>query len=437
MYSLKNTLHRNLLVTVTLSLTVLLAILFFGIHKLTRDYVSSRLIHDADSVVAGLTLEKNGLWILPRERMSTVYNRVRSGHYYAVVVNNQKIRSRSLFDTDIEVPEIAIGDDHCFTTDGIGREQWLVCLQKVKKKNTTITVWIAEDITSLSSTQLKFFFFAVCSIVFTIVILLLMQYHILQKGFSKLDQVRESVKQMHVMEKDTLLNDMPVEILPLIEEIHRLLNQLRQRVERSRNALGNMAHELKRPLQRYQSYLETLPAEQQKEGEIALGDIHSVIERELKRARIVGTATPGRHTIINEDLSHLIKVLNSIYPEKQIESQCPENLILPYDRDDMLELIGNLLDNACKFATTKVYVSFDVTDKGWQIIVEDDGQGISTDDLSIITERGVRLDESRQGYGLGLSICRDIVASSSGELLFNQSDKGGLKATVILPPVIT
>ena len=77
-----------------------------------------------------------------------------------------------------------------------------------------------------------------------------------------------------------------------------------------------------------------------------------------------------------------------------------------------------------------------MTHKGWQIIIEDDGQGVSEDDLKSITERGIRLDESKQGHGLGLSICKDIIESSSGELCFLQSDKGGLKVTVTLPPPV-
>lgn len=438
MYSLKQKLHRNLLITVTLSMTVLLTILFFGVQKLTQDYVISRLLHDADSIIAGLDMKPDGLWELSQERMSTVYNRVRSGHYYVVVVNEQTIRSRSLFDTDVSVPNVTIGGDQCYITDGAAKERWLVCLQKVNKKNSLITIWIAEDIAPLISVQWRFMFYAIGSVFFTIIILLFMQYHIFQRGFSQLDRVRELVKQMHLMDKDLPLSELPLEILPLLEEIQRLLEQLRQRVERSRNALGNMAHELKRPLQRYQSHLETLSDEQRTEGQAVLQDIRNVIERELKRARIAGVVTLGRQTVINEDLTHLVKILHSMYPEKQIDVKHPKDLVLPYDRDDMLELIGNLLDNACNYAKKHVFIDFNVLDQGWQITIEDDGQGVSQEDLEVVIDRGIRLDESKQGHGLGLSICKDIVQSSSGELFFSVSDKGGLKVTIILPkPVIS
>ncbi len=411
----------------------LLFVLHQGIQQLTRDFVSSRLQHDLDSIISALVQAQDGSWHLPQERMSTVYNRVHSGHYYIVIVNNQKIRSRSLFDRNPVLPNTTLDSSNCYSTEGIGQEQWLACQQKVKKKGDAITIWIAEDIAPLEQTQQRFMLFAAGAISITIMALLLMQYQILQRGFSQLERVRASIKRMHLGTQDISLKQLPTEILPLVEEIDRLLEQLSQRVQRSRNALGNLAHELKRPLQRYQSLLETLNPKQHQEGDSILQGIHSVVERELKRARIVGISTPGRHTVIDEELPPLIKVMESLYPEKIIETKHPEKLVLPHDRDDMLELLGNLLDNACKHAKNRVFISFEITDQGWRIAIEDDGKGVSQSALKMITERGVRLDESIQGHGLGLSICKDIVESYSGNMTFQKSDRGGLKVFILFP----
>jgi len=157
------------------------------------------------------------------------------------------------------------------------------------------------------------------------------------------------------------------------------------------------------------------------------------VERELKRARIVGISTPGRQTIVTNELPALIKVMKSLYPEKIIKTKQPENLVLPHDRDDILELLGNLLDNACKHSKNNVFINFNEEDENWIITIEDDGPGVSENALEIIAGRGVRLDESIQGHGLGLSICKDIVESYSGKIIFQISEIGGLKVTVILP----
>jgi signal transduction histidine kinase len=433
LYSLKRELHRNLLITVTVVMLALCAALYQGIRGLTQDYVASRLLHDMDSVIAALTIDQGGQWNLPRERMSTVYNRVQSGHYYLVEVDGQRLYSRSLFDMEIEIPRVNQGENRCFDMQAPNRKQWMVCLHKVIKKGTALTIWVAEDISPLEHALRGFMYFALGAVALSIVALLAMQYRVLNRGFSQFEQIREAIRQMHLGTREFSLDQLPVEILPLIKEIDRLLAQLSTRVQRSRNAVGNLAHELKRPLQRLRTQLESADAKQRAEGDSIVQNIHNVVERELKRARIVGVATPGRHAVIDEDLPHLVQVMQGIYPGKTIQSVCAQNLTIPYDRDDVLELLGNLLDNACKFSKEKVSVQIERADAGWRISVEDDGEGVEGSDLNTIADRGVRLDENTQGHGLGLAICKDIVENYAGQIRFETAKLGGLAVVVFLP----
>ena len=168
-------------------------------------------------------------------------------------------------------------------------------------------------------------------------------------------------------------------------------------------------------------------------AESILRSINDVVERELKRAKIVGISAPGRYTCVGDDIPHLTKALMSIYPEKIINANYPEEMILPFDRDDVLELIGNLLDNACKFAEKKINIYFEKIEAGYQIVVEDDGDGVSQEQIKKIEIRGVRLDENIEGDGLGLSICKEIVDSYSGTMSFEQYKYDGLKITIFLP----
>ena len=193
---------------------------------------------------------------------------------------------------------------------------------------------------------------------------------------------------------------------------------------------------MKRPLQGLQSYLESLPPEQRAQGSKVLSNLHHIIERELKRTKIVGLSMPGRFTVLDDDLAPLIQVMLRIYPQQIIQSHYDNGLIMPFDRDDLLELLGNLLDNACKHASKNIEIQIkqqSIPKAGYLIEVSDDGEGVSDAALSMIINRGVRLDESIQGHGLGLSICKDIVDSYQGELNFSHAKQGGLTVSVFLP----
>lgn len=435
MYSLKGYLTRNLLITLSVAMVLLLAFLYHGIQVLTQDFVASRLQHDADSLIAALKHDPNGTWTLSSDRLPNVYHRVNSGHYFAIQIGAQTLRSRSLFDHTITLPTLGAGEQDQATLF-VGQEHWLMFSQAVIKDEQLVTLWVSEDISTLEQTQVAFLTFACAAVLFTILFLLFAQYQLLKRGFKPLEQMPEAIRQMRIQGHYMKPDQVPSEILPLIDEIDRLVNQLGQRVQRSRNALGNLAHEMKRPLQHLQSYLENLPPEQQREGCNVLANLHHIIERELKRTNIVGLSTPGRYTVLDDDLAPLIQVMQRIYPGRTIQSQYHRHLVLPFDRDDILELLGNLLDNACKHARKHIELHISQQHhprQGFSISIRDDGEGVSDAALTLIIERGIRLDESIQGHGLGLSICKDIVDSYQGELSFSRAKLGGLAAQVFLP----
>ncbi|QYJ85177.1 sensor histidine kinase [Shewanella mesophila] len=435
MYSLKGYLTRNLLITVSLAMMLLLYFLYQGIQILTQDFVISRLQHDSDSLISALNQNPDNSWEISSNRLPNVYHRVNSGHYFAIQIGKQTLRSRSLFDHQVNVPKLKSGEQQQIS-QFVGQEHWLTFSQAIIKNDHLVVIWVTEDISSLEQTQFSFLAFAGAAVLLTIVILLMAQHQLLKRGFRPLEKMPEAIRQMRTHGQEIDSSNVPSEISPLIEEIDRLVNQLGQRVQRSRNALGNLAHEMKRPLQGLQSYLESLPAEQRIDGSKVLSNLHHIIERELKRTKIVGLSTPGRYTVIDDDLAPLIQVMQRIYPQRIIESHYNKGLVMPFDRDDLLELLGNLLDNACKHACKHVEIDIKMQSsptQGYLINVSDDGQGVSSSALSMIIERGVRLDESIQGHGLGLSICKDIVDSYHGKIRFSHAKQGGLSASVFIP----
>ena len=165
-----------------------------------------------------------------------------------------------------------------------------------------------------------------------------------------------------------------------------------------------------------------------------LEQIQQRVARELGRARLAGDVLPGAYFDCAAELAPLFDTLHMIHRRGlHLHWHTHEDCRLPWDREDMLELLGNLLDNACKYARSEVLLSIEPTPEGYLIRVEDDGPGIPEDQREAVLERGTRLDERAEGHGLGLGIVRDILAAWNGRLTLGQSALGGLQASVHLP----
>ena len=164
-------------------------------------------------------------------------------------------------------------------------------------------------------------------------------------------------------------------------------------------------------------------------------DIYQISDHILKRARLAGHSHPGALFSFSDDLPSLIKTLEMMYTNKTIRltTNMPENIICPVDREDMLELLGNLLDNAYKWSAHKIILTVDI-DSELHISIEDDGPGANPEKLDELSKRGVRLDEKVQGHGFGLAITTDIVNDYNGSINFEQSAiLGGFKIDIKLP----
>ena len=232
--------------------------------------------------------------------------------------------------------------------------------------------------------------------------------------------------------------DVPAEIRPLVKEINRLLELVERRLQQSRTAIGTLAHALKLPISMVfkvaeHSMFEEYP-ELRKQLQLQTDCIHHCIERELKRARIAGNQQAGAAFNPHREMLDLTRLMESLHADKylHIRFAAPDSM-LHFDREDMLEMIGNLVDNACKWARHRVFVEIALTNV-LMIKVVDDGPGCNELDAKCLTQRGLRLDESVQGHGLGLAIVSDIVGFYKGDLQISRSNElGGFLAKVVLP----
>jgi signal transduction histidine kinase len=268
-----------------------------------------------------------------------------------------------------------------------------------------------------------------------LLLLLVMQIWVIRRGLKPLTGLKDELGRLERGETEVLQQQVPAEIAPLVDEINRLLSVLRQRLVRSRNSMGNLAHALKTPLTRMLQLLEHEPAKEDRQIIIELvRNIEQRVERELSRARMAGQTPGGFWPEPARDIRDLATTLEAINQKRTIiDLDIQDGLHIAADREDMMELIGNLLDNACKWARHRIRLRLSV-EEGLCITIEDDGPGMDKAEQYEALNRGVRADESKPGHGLGLAIVRDIIAVYKGTLHMGSSNSlGGLRISIFLP----
>ncbi len=437
--SLSGRLSWGLALSLIALLVVQWAIASYTIRYLTENQVASRLIQDSETLLAGIRFDEAGNFSLDAKRINTIYDRPFSGHYYVIAVDGQEHVSRSLWDAELLVPEVNAGVDVKLTIEGPDNQSLLSITHGYLKQDKLIGITVAEDLKLFNEGLRQFqWVYGGVSAAF-LVILLLVQYLIVRHELKPLKTLRANMAKLERGETDRIEALGPSEIAPVISELNRLLATMGKKARRSREALGNLAHALKTRLSvlsqlSEQPEIAALPDTKQVLTETTEA-MRRIVECELKRARLIGDALPGQRINLHEEITILVQTLALMHTEKspQIRWQVAPDAQFIGDQEDLLELLGNLLDNACKWCKQKV--ELDVLNRnGVVFTIEDDGPGCADEELDQLTKRGFRADETKPGSGLGLAIVRDIVESYGGELVISQSKYlGGLKVEVRIP----
>ncbi|WP_415845593.1 sensor histidine kinase [Stutzerimonas zhaodongensis] len=373
---------------------------------------------------------------LDTSRLNPRYQRAFSGHYFRIDLPGRSWRSRSLWDAEPAWPERnGLTND---LLDGPQEQRLLSYRAEYRRDGQTVTITVARDYTPILKSFAQVRLGGLGLVGLALLIFLLLQRYAVTLAMRPLERARQQIAQLQQGQRQQLDIQVPVELQPLVEQINHLLAHTDDTLKRSRHALGNLGHALKTPLAVLGSLTlrEELGAHPTLQAGLReqLEQIQQRVSRELGRARLAGEVLPGSYFECAEELAPLFETLQMIHRrDLDLQWQTHDGCRLPWDREDMLELLGNLLDNACKFARSKVLLSIDQEADGFVIQVEDDGPGIPEDRREAVLERGTRLDERAEGHGLGLGIVRDILAAWSGELWLEQSSLGGLRARIYLP----
>lgn len=434
-------LERRLGLGLLLALLAVFVLLFWAavgtVGSLRDAYLLTRLEHDAQALLAAVRTESNRGKRLREGRITPIYQQPMSGHYFVVVFDDGvRIRSRSLWDADLTVQDAAPGDVTVYQDQGPADQSLFIRTAGFEKYGQRLTITVAEDVTPMAEALKRFEVIVALGLLGALVVILASQRYVLRRSFRSLDLIRDEMREIAAGEREQLQALGPSEVMPLTLEVNRLLVQLQQRLQRSRRALGNLAHALKGPLTLVTHDLDALPASQSDKQRVTdrLQRVTALVERELKRAQFAGEGS-GQRFLPSRDVPELIEALERLYQQRNLvikHSALPDQA-LPLDYEDMLELLGNLLDNACKWAKHRVLVRVEVG-KSITFCVEDDGPGISASERASLMRRGSRLDEQEAGSGLGLAIVQDLVSHYRGEMTLGKAPElGGLSVEVLVP----
>jgi signal transduction histidine kinase len=442
MRSLQWRLSTGLIVSLVL-LFIAMAISFdYSSRYLVQGFVSTRLDHDAEVLLAELKRNTLGQPVIRPHDAPPIYARPLSGHYYRVDLAEHVLQSPSQDGRDFLVRSPPGKDGLLAELAGPDGQQLLVLYREFDWQGQRLNMRVAEDISPYKQAREQFAVAFLWVSVTALFSLLLVQAWIVHHGLRPLVTTRRELRALQHGELEWLSLDVPEEVRPVVAEVNGLLSALNRRLVRSRKALGNLTHALKTPLTLLGELAERPPPltaeEIQAELRQQVEAMRLLMERELRRARLAGNIGAGQVFVADEEIPPLIDALQRMHHDKGviITLRMPAGLRCAVERQDLLELLGNLLDNACKWSHGQVQLTLQ-HDGGLALTVEDNGPGMSPEPGAGLgsdpTRRGARLDEQLPGHGLGLGIVQDIVDGYDGSIAFGRSaDLGGLMVQVQL-----
>ena len=414
------------------------------LSSLFRDYVQrnfdARLVILLEGLVTTSKVEGDGQLRLERSLGEPRFEQPYSGWYWQISNPDGPIeRSRSLWDQELRPPPDPTHDP-IQRYDMVGPESMPI---RVIARDIVLPgderpfrYAVAGDLTEVEQEIKRFNGTLAWSLSFLGIGLLAAVVVQVRYGLYPLRRIRRALSDIRSGRADRLQGRFPAEITPLANELNALLEHNAQVVERARTHVGNLAHALKTPL--------SVLANESVGGKSTLADtvrrqterMRRQVDHHLSRAR---TAAAGRvmgaRTDAGSVVDDLTRTLARIHAVREvaIDSRCPPGLTFRGERQDLEEMIGNLMDNACKWARTRVRVRVERRGDRLCFLVEDDGSGLSPAQRDQVIERGRRLDEQVSGSGLGLAIADDVARLYGGSIELKDSELGGLQVVLELP----
>ncbi|MEM8499660.1 MAG: ATP-binding protein [Pseudomonadota bacterium] len=266
------------------------------------------------------------------------------------------------------------------------------------------------------------------------IVLLFVQLLVLRVGLLPLKRLSGDVRRVEQGDIDQLDGVYPAELQGLTDNLNQLLSHELAQREQHKNRLSDLAHSLKTPLSIARGAL--VEGEQDKDLLAQqLQQMDEIVQYQLQRANRARPAITQRTTQVSAVLSRLSEALKKVYSDKQVHVQLTLDAAAAckMDESDLMELLGNILDNAFKYCSSTVHIALYTLDHKCSVVVEDDGPGIPASLREGIFARGERLDTQKPGQGIGLAVVNDIVNSYNANISLSDSSLGGASFQIRLP----
>jgi len=268
-------------------------------------------------------------------------------------------------------------------------------------------------------------------------LLLLVQGWGLSWGLRPLHAVAEELHAIETGRSDRLSGDYPRELKSLTANINSLIRHAQARQQRYRDGLSDLAHSLKTPLAILQGLADRVGydgTETQHTLTEQVSRMNQIVSHQLKRAAASGRSTWIRALPVKSAVERIARTLDKVYVEKAMlwELDIEDDLGFQGDEGDLMEVLGNLMDNAWKYGRSRVRIGGQGNAQGLELHVEDDGNGIPQRQMAEVLKRGHRMDQHQPGQGIGLTVAHEIISAYGGELRLGQSDLGGTDVTILI-----
>ncbi len=254
-------------------------------------------------------------------------------------------------------------------------------------------------------------------------------------GLWPLRKIRSAIAAMRTGQQRRVVEPMPIEVTPMVDELNALLDHNEKQAEEARRHAGNLAHALKTPLTVIMNSA-TAKADDLADTVIReAGVMRRQVDHHLARARAVGRRGHAHSRAkVWQSLQAVERAVGRLYPHVRIDIDGDKDAVASVERQDLDEMIGNLVENAAKYGGGSVFITVESGDEFVELLIEDDGRGIPEAERQRIFDRGVRLDSGKPGTGLGLAIVRDVAEIYEGSVSLEESeDLGGLLVRLRLP----
>lgn len=374
-----------------------------------------------------------------------------SGLYWQISGGGREpLPSRSLWDRTLKLEGVVASGDHFdsdvqfynsgqFSGEPLRIAERTVILPGSETRWTFAVASATEQMdTQIGRVRLILIWsFAVLGLGLLVMALLQIRY-----GLSPLRRVRAAIQNLRTTGSGRITEPLPLEVQPLVDELNALIEHSEKQAEEARRHAGNLAHALKTPLT---VLTNAATARAPDLGEAVMRETRTMqrhVDHHLARARAVGRRAVGHaRTNVMDSAEAVRRAVERLYPEGRLDIAGSKAAMVSLERQDLDELLGNLIENAAKYGGGSVFVTIDPEDddtprdpKQCLIWVEDDGSGIPEAERERIFDRGVRLDTDKPGTGLGLAIVRDVAEIYGGSVTLGESeDLGGLLVEMRLP----